>query len=248
MSANSSRRNEQERVIKEALVQIFALQMRQGKSTEVVNQGARKCILDAAKAVQISRAGNDDSGVQRFGSLLRTWHRETRYLSDEGFPRSLGVEGKHGLKGLICSQYPKDQFSTIFRALKNAGLIKQDKKGKWFPTTRHAVFPTLSAELLVHFSEGVARFIETMTRNVTARNKSEVLFERSSKVQKLPISKAGEFRNFVNAQALTFLEAVDDWLESHVEEGKSSRERKCSAGVFAFAFLDELQRSKKGLS
>jgi hypothetical protein len=248
MSANTFRRNDQERVIREALVQIFALQIQQGKTTEEVNQEARKCILDATRAVQIRTAGKNDLGVQRLGTLLRAWHRETRYLSNEGFPRPLGLEGKQGLKSLICSHYPKDQFSTIFRLLKNAGLIKKDNKGKWFPTTRHAVFPTLSAELLVHFSEGVARFIETMTRNVTARSRTEVLFERSSKVQKLPISRASEFRNFVNAQALTFLEAVDDWLETRVDQGKSSRERKCSAGVFAFAFLDDLRTTRKRLS
>jgi hypothetical protein len=248
MSANRFKRNEQARVIREALVQIFALQIQQGKSTEEVNQEARKSILDATRAVQFRTAGKNDSDVQRFGTLLRTWHRETRYLSNEGFPRPLSLEGKQGLKSLICSHCPKDQFSTIFRSLKSAGLIKKDNKGKWVPTTRHAVFPTLSEELLVHFSEGVSRFIETMTRNVTARNKTEVLFERSSKVQKLPISKASEFRNFVNAQALTFLEAVDDWLETRVEQGKSSRERKCSAGVFAFAFLDDLRRPNKRLS
>lgn len=245
MKATTSRRNEQKRVIREAMIRIFALQLQLGASSEDIQAAASNCIADAIRSVRVSRIDDDHSDVQGFGSLLRSWHRDSRFLSIEGFPRHLRLEGRNSLKSLICAHYPRDQFSAVVQALTRAGLIKRDNKGQWFPTTRHAVFPTLSAELLVHFSEGVAKFIETMSRNVTARNKEEVLFERSSKVRKLPISRAPEFRAFVNSQALAFLEAVDDWLENRVEEGKGSRERKCTAGVFAFAFMDDFLLPKK---
>jgi hypothetical protein len=38
---------------------------------------------------------------------------------------------------------------------------------------------------------------------------------------------------------------VDDWLEARVEASSKSRGRKCSAGVFTFAFLDDLPQQRK---
>jgi hypothetical protein len=85
----------------------------------------------------------------------------------------------------------------------------------------------------------VSRYVETVTRNVTTRRKSNTLFERSSKVRAFPISAAEDFRTLVNEQAIAFLAIVDDWLEARVEAASKSRSKKCTAGVFAFAFLDD---------
>jgi len=226
------------------MTQIFSLQLRLGATIEEVLVTANSSIHAANQNLLAISQSERDSEVQRLGSLLRAWHRETQYLSKEGFPRPLTIDGKRSLRTLIYAHYPRTQFDSVLKALKVAGLIKTNTRGKWLPTTRHAVFPSLSAELLAHFSEGVARFIETMTRNVATRHKGDALFERSSKVAKLPISAGPAFRQFVNGQALAFLEAVDDWLEGRVEEGKRSRERKCTAGVYTFAFMDELPRRR----
>jgi len=227
------------------MTQIFVLQLRLGATIEEVLDTARSSVHAASRDLLKRTQSESDSEVQRYGSLLRAWHRETPYLSKEGFPRPLPIDGKNSLRTLVCAHYPRTKVESVLRALKSAGLIKSNNRGKWLPTTRHAVFPSLSAELLAHFTEGVARFIETMTRNVATRRKGDVLFERSSKVAKLPTSAGPAFRQFVNGQALAFLEAVDDWLEARVEGAKRSRESKCTAGVYAFAFLDDLP-SRRG--
>jgi len=240
-------RNEEKRVLREAMVQIFELQLRLGASVEEAHVLAQSCIRAASRIVLRNSADAENIDVERFGSLLRSWHRQTRYLSREGFPRHLGIEGRNGLRSLVNAHYPRNQFDSVLRSLKLARLIKRDGRGKWFPTTKHAVFPSLTRELLVHFSEGVARFVKTMARNVNTRNRDEALFERASTVSKLPVSAAPEFRAFVNKQALVFLEAVDDWLEGRVEESKRSRERRCAAGVFAFAFIDDLAERREAI-
>ena len=234
---NANRKN-RDKVICEAITQLFAMQLRFGASIEELSNAARTAIRAANRTNLAETLAHSDPDVQGFGSLLRCWHRETRFLSLEGFPRHLSREGRNGLRSLVNMHYPRQHFDSVFNALRRSGLIKQDEKLKWFPTMKHAVFPTLSSELLAHFSEGVARFVETMTRNVGARSKEEVLFERSCKVTSLPPSAAPEFRRFVNGQALAFLEAVDDWLENHSKPTKSST-RKCAAGVFTFAFIDD---------
>lgn len=242
---NARRINNRDRVIRQAMVQLFALQIRLGASIEEVQAIARTSIRLASGNVFSKTNGVGDSDVHQYASVLRMWHRDTRFLSSEGFPKHLTATGRNSLRTLVSAHYPRSQFEMVTQSLAQAELIKRDKKGRWYPVAKHAVFPSLSEELLAHFSEGVARFIETMTRNIESQDKREALFERSCKVRRLPVSARPEFREFVNGQALAFLEAIDDWLENRVEEGKLSRERKCTAGVFAFAFVDDDRRRSR---
>jgi hypothetical protein len=241
---NARRINNRERAIREAMIQLFALQIRLGASIDEVHEIARASIRLASGEVLSKANESEDLDAHQYASVLRTWHRDTRFLSTEGFPKHLDVRGRNSLRTLVSVHYPRRQFDLVLQALAHTHLIRRDKSGRWYPTAKHAVFPSLSEELLAHLSEGVARFIETMTRNVETQDKRDLLFERSCKVRRLPVSAGPDFREFVNGQAVAFLEAVDDWLEGRVEEGRTKDERKCTAGVFAFAFMDD---SKKRL-
>jgi len=232
-------KGDQKLVIRQAIVQLFALQLGSGTSLDALRLFALECVESASKKTSVDPHSADGSDVQTIGSLLRTWHRETKYLSKEGLPRPLGLNGTNGLRRLVCSYFDAGKFASVFEGLQKSGLIKQTTRGKWVPTGRYGVVPIISTELLAHLAEGVSRYVETVTRNVTSRKKGNTLFERSSKVRAFPVSAAPEFRALVNQQAIAFLGVVDDWLEARVEESTKSRAKKCTAGVFAFAFLDE---------
>ncbi|HTE42944.1 MAG TPA: DUF6502 family protein [Steroidobacteraceae bacterium] len=230
-------------VIREAIVQLFALQLSSGTSLDALRLFALSCVDSASRKTGIDTQEASGSDVQTIGSLLRTWHRETRYLSKDGSPRPLGLSGKNGLRKLVCLYFDPKKFDSVFEGLQKSGLIKETRQKKWIPTGKYGVVPIVSKELLAHLAEGVSRYVETITRNVTTRRKENTLFERSSKVRAFPVSAAEDFRILVNRQAIAFLAVVDDWLEARVEEASNSRSKKCTAGVFAFAFLDDIAMS-----
>jgi hypothetical protein len=234
------RKNDRELVIREVLVQLFGLQLGSGTSVEALRLFALECVDAASRKLAATSGAVDGSDVQTFGSLLRTWHREARYLSKDGLPRPLTTTGKSSLRGLISTYYQKARVDSVFAALRKTGIVRKTTNGRWLPTSKYAVVPIVSTELLEHLSEGVLRYVETVTRNVTTKRKEDVLFERSSKVRKFPESAAPEFRRFVDQQAIAFLASVDDWLEARADAAMRSRQRKCTAGVFAFAFLDDI--------
>jgi hypothetical protein len=178
--------------------------------------------------------------IHRLASILRSWHRETRYLTADGHPSPLLLGGKVGLRSLIGAYYPRSKIGVVFSTLKRAGLVKRHGHNRWVPTEGHVRMATDSQETLDHVSEGVTRFLETVANNVNARSKRDLLFEQSCKVRHLPTSASGPFRAFVRQQAIAFLTAVDDWLEARVENGarKRSKPKTCSAGVFTFAYID----------
>lgn len=238
---------ERQRAIEKVLIQLFGVLLCSGKKEKVVRSIATSCIELARDALQVrERSDHDEGYAQDFGSILRTWHRQAKYLTPDGFPRPLRLTGSNGLHALIGRYYPRTQTQEIFSALISAGLVRKTSAALWVPTGRYAVFPRLSAELLEHLSEGVSQLVETVIGNVTSDNKDEVLFERSAKVRQFPVDSAAAFREYTKNQAVAFLGAVDDWMEARAESAKKRKGKKCTAGVFTFAFMDKAGRAKPG--
>ena len=228
---------EAERYAREAITQLFGLQLRAGSSVRALRNLVAECLAVASKGVSGARP-EKGLDLHRLGSVLRTWHRGTQYLSRKGLPRSLSLEGRFGLRALIGTYYPRGKVDAVFLKLKQTGLIEEGRGHRWSPTARHARISELTQETLAHVSEGVARFVETVTQNAAASTKKDLLFERSCKVTRLPRSDASAFREFARQQAFTFLIAVDDWLESRVARHQKVRKQTCTAGIFTFAYID----------
>jgi hypothetical protein len=236
-------KNESERYAREAITKLFGLQLKTGSSIRALRKLVAECLTAASSDASGAKL-EKGLGLHRLGSVLRTWHKETRYLTREGLPRSLALNGKSGLSSLIVTHYPRGKVEAVVSKLKQTGLIEQRGGNRWVPTAKHARISELTQETLAHVSEGVARFIETVTQNAAAPTKEDLLFERSCKVTRLPRSEASAFREFARQQAFTFLIAVDDWLESRVARIQKGRKELCTAGVFTFAYIDPATKKK----
>lgn len=234
-----------DRIIREAIVQLLALRLASGADVHDLKEFALTCANSAAADVPIGLQSGDRTTFYSIASVLRAWHRETKYLSKDGFPRPLNLNGKGGFRPLASRFYPTDKFDELFASLKRAGLIRRTPRGQWVPGGKHAILPYLSSEMLDHIADGVARFVETVTQNVLFEDKERSLFERASKVRKFPASKLPLFRKFVAQQATAFLVTVDEWAEAHAEAAAKSRERKCAVGAFTFAFVEDTPSMRK---
>jgi hypothetical protein len=226
-----------ENYVHEAIVQLLGLKLRTGSSTVELKKFVESCLDDAS---QMSKGFSRGQGldIHRLGSVLRAWHTETSYLTREGLPRALSATGRGGLRGLIRKFYAPSKFQPVFKRLREARLIRRSGRDRWLPTGRHARISQLSYETLEHLSEGVARYVETVVRNVTSKRSTDVLFERSCKVTRLPTKQFGEFRDYVSQQANAFLTAVDDWLESRNVPQDDRHTKVHTAGVYTFAYAD----------
>jgi hypothetical protein len=236
---------EYEQLVRGALVQLLGLKLRAGTSNQELETFVRECVDEATQTIGIGARTQDDVFyAQGYGSVLRTWHRDPSYLSPDGFPKPLAIAGKYGLRRLVERYYQREHYQRVLLSLRNAGLIRERPDGKWFPTKRCAVFPKLNEELLAHVAEAIAKLVQTVTQNVTSVP-TKALFERSAKVRTFPVDAQPEFRSFVNSQASAFLSTIDDWLEAHALPIKARGRKTCTAGVFSFAFIDDVRPSKR---
>ncbi len=225
-------------MVERVMRRLFALLLNCG-ATEKELRRLVKASLDSASNDFHFESISSDLDVLKLGEILRTWHRETCFLTDAGAPRRLSLGGRSGLQSLISVHCPKEEFRVVFERLKRTKLIKRDRRGRWFPTETHARIPMHSQEIVVHLAEGIYRLIETVNRNMNSKDDSDVLFERASKVKHLPFKHAEPFRNFVRLQATTFVTTIDDWLEARIEKNVRGSRNTCVAGAHAFAFMDD---------
>jgi hypothetical protein len=232
------------RLVREAVVQLFALQLATGASREDVQRFAVQCVDHASKKISTESRRPARTDYHRIGSLLRAWHRETKYLSKDGFPKPLRLSGSPGLNELAQRFCSADGVKPVIDSLKRGRLIKQDRSGRWTPNGNQVVVPYISQAMFEHIADGVARFVETVTRNITNDDRELSLFERSAKVHKFPHAKLTEFHVFVEKQANAFLGAIDDWMEVRANEASKVRGKKCEVGVFTFAFADGRARKR----
>ena len=228
--------------VEQAVVQLFGLRVRTGSTEAQLRQFANKCIRQAIHSHK-APARYRGLDIHRLGSILRSWHKDSEYLTFDGLPRPLPRRGKRSLRDLVSQFYPTSKFYEVFRRLVDTKLIQQHRGDLWLPSGRTARIPQLSHETIEHLAEGVARYVETVTRNVTAKNERDVLFERSCKVTRLPKRDLLAFREYVDQQALSFLTSVDDWLEGKNLRSTRPRSPVCTAGVYTFAYV---QKKKPG--
>jgi hypothetical protein len=197
-----------------------------------------RALTEAIEKHQISSSWNPID-VNEMGRILRAWHLDARYLSSKGKPRPLRVEGRAGIRQLVATALPRRSFSRAFATLVENGLLKRQKGGYWVPIGSHARIPKPTAELLSHFGHGIIRLANTVSKNVSCASRDALLFERCSKVDALPKTDRAAFRSFVEEQATAFITTIDDWLEKRASGNRGSSASACTAGVHAFAFIEE---------
>jgi len=235
---------EAEHDIQRAVVTMLALKLRSGTTPVELKKFVSACATQAIKDHQPAKQGQM-VWLYQIARLLRTWHLETRFLTDVGQPKPLKFAGANGLKSLIGSHFPKQMISLVLETMRRNGLIRLRKTGHWIPTSRYAKTPKPTVELLAHFAEGVSRLAETVGRNTKAKRKGDLLLEKAAQVSDLPRKDAKEFRRFVQSQGMAFLTAIDDWLETRSHAKSDRCADVCSAGVFAFAFIDDESASER---
>jgi hypothetical protein len=246
MKRRSETHSESDTHLRQALYGLMCLKLRTGSTTRQLRDITDSCIKEAMKTYG-SASDSEGLDIHRLGSVLRTWHKETRYLSKEGTPIPLRLTGPVSLDKLIGTFYPRDKTKAVFRTLKEAGLVRSIGRSRWIATASHAQISNTSQETLDHVSEGVSRFLETVLNNTSTGKKTDLLFEQSCKVRNLPTGQARAFRGFVRQQALAFLTSVDDWLEARVtpSKPKSRPLRSRAAGVFTFAYMDAANKKAR---
>lgn len=175
--------------------------------------------------------------------VMRLWHRDHRYIdAREAKPRSLHLsKGRNSIRAIILRISPKAEAAAIVRYMQTAGLVRETTDGRYVPTVEAGAITRNDLFVVEHLAKSIARLFSTVRQNTNVRSASRPLIERYAYVSDLSEAESAEFAEFTKNQGLSYLQAVDDWMEQRRTKkaaiGKGRRKPGVVAGVQVVAYL-----------
>jgi len=173
-------------------------------------------------------------------AVLRLWHRDHRYIDDEANPVPVRLYGRApSVESLVRMQRSAVDAKSVIAGLRSVGLIKRAGAGKYLPASETATISFLHPLSIEHVAKSVMRLLGTVLRNTDKSRARLPLIERSARVPDLDPADSQAFAKFTREQGIAYLQAVDDWLETH-RIGSSTKGKVGSsigAGVHLYAYM-----------
>jgi hypothetical protein len=182
--------------------------------------------------------------ISRLADVCARWYQEKEFIDERGRPKPLVWSGRTGsLTKLVARVVGKEHTKDVIRELVSKRLISRVGVGTWLPKSQVVAPDGFDSAQALRGASMVGRLIRTVGHNRNLRYRGDVLLEVMAQVPRLPNRELPAFRKFTKAQGLSFIKAVDDWLESR-NLRRNSRMRRSSreAGVVAFAFVEPKAR------
>ena len=176
--------------------------------------------------------------------LLRTWHRDSRYIDANAKPRALPlVTGRTNVRQMALKLDPDADTDKLLRFMVSSGLLRETAKGRYLPANEVGAISSSNRFVNEHVAKSVIRFISTVGRNTKLASEAEQVIERFAYVSDLNYTDVQEFCEFTKAQGHSYLQVVDDWMEQRrlrpALRGKRAKKQGVVAGVHVIAYVGD---------
>lgn len=175
--------------------------------------------------------------------LLRLWHRDSRCIRiDDALPRPLFIsKGRPSLRSLIRGLNQEVNVSAVVSFMRENRLIRRTSDGRYVPTSDATTISNSDPVIGEHLARSVVRLLSTVRRNTDPRQAVPPLIERYAYVSNLNPREAAAFAEFTKEQGLTYLKAVDDWMEQRRTPKRDGNRKGAGvvAGVQVIAYLGD---------
>lgn len=186
------------------------------------------------------------SRIVKLADVCARWHFENAYTDPAGRPRPLSWNGRSGsLLELAKRVVGKKEALEVVQELVSRRLLKRVSRGRWLPKSKVVAPVGPNDSQVLRSATMIERLLRTILYNSERRYKGDVLLEVMARVPQLPSDKLRSFRRFAKAQGVSFIQTIDDWLESRNIRQPNKRSAKTrEVGVVAFAFSTPQRKSR----
>ena len=164
--------------------------------------------------------------------VLSAWHQDRAYIDANSRPERLSPQQFNDLCSRYCGEVPA---SVMLKELVRVGAV--DKVGgHQLQVRRRYYMPTnTDPEWMVTAGHYVADMTNSIGHNIDLDNCERSRFLGRATEIRMPVSVAGEFREFLEEEGQSFLEKVDAWLAEHqlpAQDKVAVETVRLGAGVF----------------
>jgi hypothetical protein len=193
---------------------------------------------------------SDPGAPDRISRILGAWHREPPFISSEGMPLDLPLEGEVSFSSLV-SEYGGDiAVVTLVREFKRSGVVEELPEGNLRVLKRHFVpnphsdpqlAPgTIDAKPIAHASSILNDHVNTIFHNLY-REQTDLpaRFERRVTNYMVDKSAVDDFHEYIAVKGQQLLEDIDDWLNAHQADENNSASKPVRLGFGTYWIQDE---------
>jgi hypothetical protein len=173
--------------------------------------------------------------------MLATWHRDPRFLDDDGKPRALPIKGTPSLEELLELHLPNESRRGLPQRLASEGAIRRAGRGRWLPSKRTLIVRSDSSSALLRLPGQIDSFLSTLLHNGQAIGKSARRLERTVFIDRLPVEMLTAFDQQTQKLGGQLINEMDNWLIRHKSRDTAISD-SARAGVGVFAFIDSKDR------
>lgn len=158
--------------------------------------------------------------------ILDGWHHDMRFLDAQGKPLLLFENSDDRSAQPHLHQIPlfSDLYkeyggdipqSTLLKELLNTKTLARDTDGRLKVVKRFYMPQLLDEEAVIRSGEVLQDIGDTILHNLTRSLKERSRFEGRAMHRSVSAASVNSFKDFLEQQAMDFLESADDWLDQH---------------------------------
>ena len=189
-----------------------------------------------------------DEGVgNRISQLLSAWHLDPEFLTDDGQPAELPLDGAEGSLETLMKRYAGDlPHGALVKEMQRLGLI-EPKAGGYQVLTRHYLRSAVNPDIVRQAGVALHDHGATLIHNVDQMRDDEARFEGMATTLRLAPRHLRAFHDFVSAKGQKLLEEADAWLVKHEikSTGKAKHSQAVRAGLGVYLIQDEIRRGRE---
>ncbi len=179
---------------------------------------------------------NENPSAQKRNRCTRVlggWSNDQDFLTAQGLPADLPLEGKASFSELVKKYSGDMPVVAMQKVLLNSGNISLLGDGK-IRLLNNAYLPSDDPlDKLSILGTDVSELIETINHNLVAAE-PDLHFQRKASNDKVDRESLAEIQQFINRKSQAFLEEIDLLLSQHETRKDKTRQCKLSIGVYHY--------------
>lgn len=193
------------------------------------------------------RAGTDIDSPElgRQAQLLDVWHHDPDFISEDGTPRELTMDGPSGFRELSRRAGGDVPPGAILTELKNSDAVEESAEGTYRCLKRHFNPAGIDSYTAIRYGEVLRDLATTLCFNSVQTDETARHYEYRVWNDHVPEDEVASFHDLVRQRGTEVLEFLDDWLASRQantndQDGEFGR---CGLGLYYFQ-SDNLSKSR----
>lgn len=185
--------------------------------------------------LETPESNTEEKRYNRAIRVISGWLNDPQYISDEGIPLPLYIDGEHpSFSSLVKSHSGDVPVQAILNELIAASSVEQRENMVFL--VRHAYIPAGDKIENIHIlGSDAAEMIATIDHNLT-HDSNDLRFQRKVSNQKISTESLAAFKKISTKESQILLERLDQWLTDHEQDkdDEKTTSARVSLGIYYY--------------